>query len=182
MPSADETQTELEAAIAEGYARRDRDNMAPTIEYFTDLLARYPDRPEAIYEVGGAYDTAGEEHRARGFYERALAAGLQGDTRRRCLLQYGSTLRNLGLFDESVSVLRDACSDYPDSDSLRVFLALSLHAASRSDAAVAELLSLAADRIHSPDIDRYEPALRGNADHLRALDGAAQQREPQEKP
>ncbi|MBF4635644.1 tetratricopeptide repeat protein [Agreia pratensis] len=153
--------------------------MAPTIEYFTALLARFPDNPEAIYEVGGAYDTAGEEDRARGFYERALAAGLQGDTRRRCLLQYGSTLRNLGLFDQSIAVLREACSDYPDSDSLRVFLALSLHAASRSDAAVAELLTLAADRIHSPDIDRYEPALRGNADYLRTLDAAAQERAQQ---
>lgn len=179
MSSVDETQTELDAAIAEGYARRDRDNMAPTIEYFTELLARYPDHPQAIYEVGGAYDTAGDEQQARGFYERALAAGLQGDTRRRCLLQYGSTLRNLGLFDESIAVLREARSDYPDSDSVRVFLALSLHAASRSDAAVAELLSLAADRIHSPDIDRYEPALRGNADYLRDLDAAAQERTPQ---
>lgn len=177
MHSADDR--DLQAAIAEGYARRDRSNMAPTIEYFTALLAQYPDNPEAIYEVGGAYDTAGEEERARGFYERALAAGLQGDTRRRCLLQYGSTLRNLGLFDESIAVLREACSDYPDSDSLRVFLALSLHAASRSDAAVAELLALAADRIHSPDTDRYEPALRGNADYLRDLDTAAQERRPQ---
>ncbi|WP_044443615.1 tetratricopeptide repeat protein [Agreia bicolorata] len=168
---------DLQRAIAEGYARRDRNNMAPTIEYVTALLAQYPDHPEAIYEVGGAYDTAGEEERARGFYERALAAGLQGDTRRRCLLQYGSTLRNLGLFDESIVVLREACSEFPESDSLRVFLALSLHAASRSDAAVAELLALAADRIHSPDIDRYEPALRGNADYLRALDAAAQERE-----
>jgi thioredoxin-like negative regulator of GroEL len=179
LSSPDETQTELDAAIAEGYARRDRDNMAPTIEYFTALLAKHPDHPHAIYEVGGAYDTAGDEERARGFYERALAAGLQGDARRRCLLQYGSTLRNLGLFDESVDVLREARSDYPDSDSLRVFLALSLHAASRSDAAVAELLSLAADRIHSPDIDRYEPALRGNADYLRARDADAQERTPE---
>jgi hypothetical protein len=60
-----------------------------------------------------------------------------------------------------------------------VFIALSLHAASRSDAAVAERLTLAADRIHSPDIDRYEPALRGNADYLRGLDAAAQERQPQ---
>jgi hypothetical protein len=38
---------------------------------------------------------------------------------------------------------------------------------------------LAADRIHSPDIDRYEPALRGNADYLRDLDADAQERTPQ---
>lgn len=177
MPSAEET--ELRAAIAEGYARRNRDDMAPTIEYFTALLARHPDHPEALYEVGGAYDTAGDESVARGFYERALAGGLQGDVRRRCLLQYGSTLRNLGLFDESIVVLERARAEFPESDSIRVFLSLSLHAASRSDAAVAELLMLAADRIHTPEMERYVPALRGNAVYLGGLDANPQERDPQ---
>lgn len=153
--------------------------MGPTIEYFTALLTKHPDHPEALYEVGGAYDTAGEEALARGFYERALAGGLQGDVRRRCLLQYGSTLRNLGLFTESIEVLEGARAEFPDSDSLRVFLALSLHAASRGDAAVAELLLLAADRIHTPEMERYVPALRGNADHLRGLDANPRERDPQ---
>jgi tetratricopeptide (TPR) repeat protein len=177
LPSADET--ELRAAIAEGYARRDRGNMAPTIEYFTALLGQYPDHPEALYELGGAYDTAGEEARARGYYERALSGGLDGDVRRRCLLQYCSTLRNLGLFTESVDVLEQARAEFPESDSVRAFLALSLHAASRSDAAVAELLTLAADRIRSPELERYVPALRGNADYLSGLDADAQEHTPQ---
>lgn len=153
--------------------------MAPTIAYFTALLAQYPDHPEALYEMGGAYDTAGEETLARGFYERALAGGLAGDTRRRCLLQYGSTLRNLGLFAESIAVLEQARTEFPDSDSLRVFLALSLHAASRGDAAIAELLTLAADRIRTPEMERYDAALRGNADYLRGLDAGTQQHAPQ---
>jgi tetratricopeptide (TPR) repeat protein len=169
----------LHAAIAEGYANRDRDNMAPTIEYFAAVLAQYPDHPEALYELGGAYDTAGEEELARSYYERALAGGLQGGVRRRCLLQYGSTLRNLALFEESITVLEQARTDFPDSDSVRVFLSLSLHAASRGDAAVAELLALVADRIRTPEMERYEPAVRGNADHLRTLDADSQQRAPQ---
>ncbi|MFF5077739.1 tetratricopeptide repeat protein [Actinoplanes sp. NPDC000266] len=37
-----------------------------------DLLAAHPDHPVLVYEVGGAYDTAGEEQTARGYYERAL--------------------------------------------------------------------------------------------------------------
>jgi len=35
--------------------------------------------------VGGAYDTAGQEEKAQGFYERARAAGLEGDLLRRCI-------------------------------------------------------------------------------------------------
>ncbi len=157
---------DLEAAIQDGYAHRDRDNMQPTIDYFAALLERYPGNPFALCEVGGAYDTAGQEQRARGYYEQAMDAGLSGDALRRCLLQYGSTLRNLGLYDESLAALRRARAEFPDSDSVRLFLALSLHAAARSDAAVAELLDLAADAIVTPDVQRYEAALRGNAAYL----------------
>ena len=35
-------------------------------------------------------------------YEQAFSAGLDGDDLRRGLIQYGSTLRNLGRFDEAL--------------------------------------------------------------------------------
>ena len=63
-----------------------------------------------------------------------------------------------------------ARAEFPASDSIRLFQALSLHAAGRSDAAVGELLAFAADRIATPEVQRYEAALRGNAEYLLALD------------
>ncbi|MFP3467030.1 tetratricopeptide repeat protein [Leifsonia sp. SIMBA_070] len=155
--------------LAALFAARDRDDMAPTIGALLEVLAEHPDDPHVLYEVGGAYDTAGEEETAAGYYERALDAGLAGDTLRRCLLQYGSTLRNLGRFDESLAALDRALTLFPSSESVRVWHALSLHAAGRSDAAVAELMEVAADHIRSPDLLRYEAALRGNAAYLRSL-------------
>src|SRR3954469_19526592 len=152
------------------FAARDRDDMTPTVQALLDVLAEHPDDPHVLYEVGGAYDTAGEEDTAAGYYERALAAGLAGDTLRRCLLQYGSTLRNLDRFDESLAALGRARGLFPESESIRVWHALSLHAAGRSDRAVAELMELAVDRIRTPDLLRYEAAVRGNADYLRSLD------------
>ncbi|AJT42238.1 tetratricopeptide repeat protein [Psychromicrobium lacuslunae] len=157
----------LEAAIREGFERRDRENMAPTIDYFERLLAEHPDNPFVLYEVGGSYDTDGQEERAVSYYERALAGGLSGDTRRRCLLQYGSTLRNLDRFADSLEVFAQARAEFPESDSLRVFQALSLHAAEKYDQALAELLLLSADRIDSDEIRRYEAAIRGNAEYLK---------------
>jgi len=153
---------------------RDRENMAPTIAALREVLAEHPDDARVLYEIGGAYDTAGEEQTAAGFYERALAAGLSGDLLRKCLLQYGSTLRNLGRFDESLAVLDRALDEFPASESVRTWHALSLHAAGRSDAAVAALLELAADHIRTADLLRYEAALRGNAAYLRSLDAAPQ--------
>ena len=169
MPSTDPA---LLARLSELFAARDRDDMQPTIAALREVLEQHPDDPHVLYEVGGAYDTAGEEETAAGYYERALDAGLDGDTLRRCLLQYGSTLRNLGRFDESLAALDRALELYPGSESVRVWHALSLHAAGRSDAAVAELMEVAADGIRTPDLQRYEAAIRGNAEYLRELDAA----------
>lgn len=170
MPHTDPALLDRLSAL---FAARDRDDMAPTIRALLAVLAEHPDDPHVLYEVGGAYDTAGEEENAAGYYEQALDRGLEGDTLRRCLLQYGSTLRNLGRFDESLAVLDRALSLFPESVSVRVWHALSLHAAGRSDAAVAELMEVAADGIRTPDLLRYEAAIRGNAAYLRSVDAGA---------
>ncbi|WCT05904.1 tetratricopeptide repeat protein [Rhodococcus qingshengii] len=166
MKPPNELPEDVETAIARGYAERDRSNMAPTIELFLQLLDLHPGHPTLLYEAGGAYDTAGEGAVAEEYYRRALDGGLDGDRHRRCLLQLGSTLRNLERFEESIAVLEQARVAYPHSDALRVFHALSLHAAGKTDAALAESLWLIADRIDSDDIRRYHAALMGNANHL----------------
>jgi hypothetical protein len=84
-------------------------------------------------------------------------------------LQYGSTLRNLDRLDESLDVFAAACKEFPESDSLRVFKALSLHAAGRKDKALATLMLLVADRLETAEIKRYEAAIRGNAEYLANL-------------
>lgn len=158
--------TTLAAAIQRGYDQRDRANMGPTIAYFEALLASHPENPTLLYEVGGAYDTAGQEATARGFYERALAAGLDGDTLRRCLCQYASTLRWLGELDESLKVLDRARREFPDSDSVRVFRALTLNEANRNDEAIAELLTVVTTHAEVTDLGRWSTGLRGLAEWL----------------
>jgi tetratricopeptide (TPR) repeat protein len=159
---------ELERAIALGYERRDRADMAPTIAYFEQLLAEHPDHPVLVYEVAGAYDTAGEEARARELYERALELGLDGEPRRRCLCQYGSTLRWLGRLEESLDVLDRASREFPGSESVRVFRALTLNDAGRADEAVGELLGVIAEHGEVTDLGRYAAGLSGLAQWLRA--------------
>jgi tetratricopeptide (TPR) repeat protein len=112
---------------------------------------------------GGAYDTAGQEETARGYYERALALGLDGDVLRRCLCQYASTLRWLGELDESLAVLDRAREEFPDSDSVRVFRALTLNDAKRGDEAVAELLTVVTGHPEVTDLGRWATGLRGLA-------------------
>ena len=159
----------LEEELDRIFAARDRDNMQPTIDALLPLLDANPLNARVLYEVGGAYDTAGQEPAAAAFYERALDAGLSGDLLRRCYLQYGSTLRNLGELERSADVFDRARSDFPDSPSLAAFQAITLHASGHLDEAVASLLELVAGSVDSPDLERYKPAIRGNASYIRSL-------------
>ncbi|MFJ6418258.1 tetratricopeptide repeat protein [Paeniglutamicibacter sp. NPDC091659] len=151
------------------FAGRDRNNMQPTIDALVPILDRHPTNARVLYELGGAYDTAGMEQTAGSFYEQALRAGLSGDPLRRCYLQYGSTLRNLGEFDRSAEVFERARQEFPDSPSLAVFQAITFHAAGLFGEAVASLLEAVADGVDSPDMERYKPAIRGNAACIRSM-------------
>ncbi|WP_343206252.1 tetratricopeptide repeat protein [Arthrobacter yangruifuii] len=164
------TGEDLEAELQRLFEARNRQDMAPTITALLDVRNRYPGNARVLYEVGGAYDTAGEEETAAGFYEQALALGLEGDVLRRCYLQYGSTLRLLGRGEESLAVFDRARQAFPGSVSLGVFEALSLHAAGKANAALAALLVLLAENVSSEDLHRYLPALHGNAEYLASLD------------
>jgi tetratricopeptide (TPR) repeat protein len=157
---------ELEEAIARGYTQRDRSDMGPTIAYFESLLAEHPGHPVLVYEVAGAYDTAGQEEKARGLYEQAMKLGLSGDALRRCLCQYGSTMRWLGEYDKSLAALDRAKREWPDSDSVRVFRALTLNDADRSDEAVAELMTVITAHADVTDLGRWADGLRGLAQWL----------------
>lgn len=106
---------------------------------------------------------------AAGYYERAMALGLGGPRLRQCYLQYGSTLRNLGRMDESLAMFERGRAAFPESESLVLFQALTLHAAGRPSHALAAVLGLVADRLRTDEVRRYEAALRGNAKYLRSL-------------
>lgn len=157
---------DIEKAIALGYERRDRADMAPTIAYFEELSAKHADHPAITYELAGAYDTAGEETKAKALYERALDLGLDGEPLRRCLCQYGSTLRWLGELDASLEVLTRARAQFPESESVRVFLALTLNERGRADEAVGLLLGVIAEHGGVTDLGRYAVGLGGLAQWL----------------
>ena len=116
--------------------------------------------PAELYARAGKHDSAGRGDQAIPLYEQALAAGLAGELRARCLLQLGSSLRNVGRVDEAVTVLQDARREFPGFRPLRAFLALAFHSSGRDREALRELLETIADE------GEYERALRGYAAEL----------------
>jgi tetratricopeptide (TPR) repeat protein len=158
--------TDLTDAIQQGWATADAGAPEPTVTYFRDLLARYPGDRHALLAYAGALDFAGREADAAPAYEQAFAAGLGGDDLRQGLVQYGSTLRNLGRFDDAVAALRQADNQFPGHASVTAFLALALSSAGRGHEAVQILLTLALDRIDSDELQDYQRPLRSYAADL----------------
>lgn len=156
----------LSDAIGRGWAAARREDPEPTVGYFRELAGQHPGDALAVFEYAGALDFAGREAEAAPVYEQAFAAGLDGDDLRRGLIQYGSTLRNLGRFDEAVSALRRAEEQFPGHDSIVAFLALALTSAGQCQEAVARLIVLALDRIGGEDLGNYDWALRNYAAEL----------------
>src|SRR5688500_4864239 len=118
--------SDLDALIAQGNALEKPGTEAQAIAYFVNLAAQYPDHAVVQYELGGAYDYAGQEAEAIPYYERAHALGLPEDLKPRLALQWGSTLRNLERHDEAIAILQQACTDYQTHVALRAFYALAL--------------------------------------------------------
>lgn len=164
------TTTQLRAQLDEVFNARERTNMAPTITVLLGLLKLHPDDAEVLYEVGGAYDTDGQEALAAEYYQRAIDAGLSGKWLRQCFLQFGSTMRNLERFEESLALFDAGLARYPGSESLAIFRVLTLHAMGKTDSALGTLIELLTDRLDTAEIRRYEAALRGNAEYLKSLD------------
>lgn len=150
--------------MADLWAAFDDHDPADFLAKVEELAGELPaGHPVAAYELGSVYDSIGEEAKAAVHYRSAFAAGLDGDRRRQAMIQFASTLRNLGQAEESVALLtaeRDAASDELD-DAVTAFLALALTDLGREREAAG--LALQALSRHLP---RYNRSL---ANYAKAL-------------
>jgi hypothetical protein len=113
-----------------------------------------------VFERAAAFDSTGHSDRAVPLYREALALGLDGERRRRAVVQLASSLRNLGRAEESVALLTAelaAGSDHLD-DAVRGFLALALVDVGREREAAALALGALA-----PHLPRYQRSLANYA-------------------
>ena len=118
--------SDWQTRIDDVYATGDEDTYIARVD---EIAAELPeDDPVALFERGGARDATGDEKAAVGFYERALAGGLDSSRHRQCVIQLASSHRNLGDPERAVDLLtaeRARVSDELD-DAVVAFLALAL--------------------------------------------------------
>lgn len=140
----------------------DEHNEESFLAHMDELAAELP-AAAAAFERASAFDSLGHESVAVALYRKALELGLDGQRRRRAVIQLASSLRNVGEADESVRLLtaeRAAGSDELD-DAVNAFLALALVDTGREREAVS--VALAALSGHLP---RYQRSLANYAHDL----------------
>lgn len=123
-----------------------------------------PGNALALAERGGARDSTGQEEQAATFYRAALAAGLDDARRGQVVIQYASTLRNLGRPEESLELLRSEFAGHPEhplADAATAFAALALASSGRTTEALAAVLHALA-----PHLPRYRRSVDAYADEL----------------
>ncbi|HEX7403032.1 MAG TPA: tetratricopeptide repeat protein, partial [Usitatibacter sp.] len=140
---------------------------------------RTADDAAALFERASARDSVGLETGAESLYRAALAPGRLDSYRyARATIQLASTLRILGLLDESERLLvteldrrAKAGGQHALHDELRATLALTYVAQGRAvEGAGLALLTLA------PHLTRYNRSMAGNAAELIAKASAARSR------
>lgn len=131
------------------------------------LVEHFADEPRAHFEYAGALDFQGREAEAVAPYRRAQALGLSGDDLPRLHVQLGSTLRNIGEYDEAERFLAEGRARFPDHAGIQAFHALALVSAGRCPEAVVTLLDLIVSRAEHVGLDGYDRAISAYADELR---------------
>jgi tetratricopeptide (TPR) repeat protein len=153
-----------EERVADAWASLDGRDAADFRDVIDELVAELPpDAPDGLFERAAAFDSTGHSDRAVPLYRQALAAGLNGERRRRAVIQLSSSLRNLDRSQESIALLTaelENGSDHLD-DAVKTVLALALTDVGREREAVA--LAVEALAAHLP---RYQ---RSMANYARLL-------------
>ena len=132
-----------------------------------ELVRANPNDVAVRVEAAYACDRFGTEHDAIAHYDAAWRLGVPDGERKKFLVGYGSTLRNVGRADEAVALLSEAIAAHPDYAALKAFLALALHSAGHVDAAIATALDVAID-VGREALHPYDRALTFYRDELLA--------------
>ena len=111
-------------------------------------------------QIAAAYacDRYGTETDAIRYYDAAWALGVPDDQRRRFMVGYGSTLRNVGRVTGAVDVLRQSITESPEYAPHHAFLALALHDLGEHDAALGSALTALLEA-GAVSLDGYDRAL-----------------------
>jgi tetratricopeptide (TPR) repeat protein len=157
---------DIESTLTRAKELRQADELDDSLRLLEELLSEYPDDPQVLFEVGGAYDILGLEVEAIPHYKSAVEEGLEDEDLQECLICLGSCHRAIGEFQESVDILEAFAERFPDNRAGLPFLALAYYSNQNFGEAVSLLLDIVLDTSSDEDIQAYADPLDYYRDHL----------------
>lgn len=139
------------------------------IAFLQEHLAKSPEDAAAWYDKACCHDFLGEEKEAEPCYRKCFNLGwkkLPEDEQQSFFIGFGSTLRNNLKYEEAISVLSEAVRIFPQSPTLKVFLAFAYYS-NNNDRLAAETLFGACLESAGKGFDKYDRAIQWYVEHLR---------------
>lgn len=130
------------------------------------LDTRFPNTPEILHQLAWSCEVLARYRDAAGYYERAIALGLESHARSSALLGLGSALRCIGEYERSLPVLRQGQLEFPAQREFEVFLALTLHNLGHHAEALQTLLTTLIETADDVGIAAHQRTLRFHARQL----------------
>jgi hypothetical protein len=140
-------------------ALREAGNHAEHLAAAKAYVGEHPGDVLAQIEAAYGHDRNNLERAAIAHYDEAYRLGVPAPLRRRFLVGYGSTLRNVGRIDDAIAILGQAVADDPGYPPFAAFLALALGSAGHHKPALATMLGCLLDVAKPQSFDGYERAL-----------------------
>lgn len=147
-------------------ALRDKGEARKAIELLGPYVEEHPEDADISYLLAALYDSSGQSRAALPHYERALAGDLLDEDYIEASIGYGSSLRALGEYEQSVAVLERAFARRPDNRAVETFLAMARFNNGDQVGAFQTLLRILAEASANQDIRAYNGALSFYADDI----------------
>lgn len=146
--------------IDAGLSLKEQGNHQAAIEHFRQLNATYPDHARIMFELAGSWQAFGVPEQALPLYRRLMAMpksqGLPPKEMPRLYTQMGATLRLLGQFAESLEIIDEGVTLFPQYRPLRAYRMFALHSAGFHQNAMIEALELMLESLAPTKWDLYE--------------------------
>ena len=156
----------MDEAFQRAIELRNASQHTEALTILLDLHNTNPGDARLNYELARTFDSEGVKDEAIGFYEHAIACGLEGEELRGAFISLGSTYRSVGRFGDAARILQRGAAIFPDAPEFDVFLAMTRYHLGDHQEAIRLLLCHIAEYSAEPSTQTHKRAISYCAEHL----------------
>lgn len=160
----------MDEALQRAIELRNASQHTEALTILLDLNNANPDDAKVNYELASTFGLEGVRDEAIGFYEHAIACGLEGEQLRSAFVSLGNTYRSVGRFGDAARILQRGAAGFPDAPEFDVFLAMARYHLGEHQEAMRLLLKHIAEYSAEPATQAHQRAILFGAEHLDQAD------------